>query len=213
MRRLEHQNVVFLKDAVDDFVAYHIVLEYCPGGELYYKLLSQRKFSEHVSGIVMVQILEAVHYIHMQGLCHRDVKLENFVFLRDGPVENNVLKLIDFGLAVRCGPEDRLREKVGTPNYAAPEVLNGPHYNQKVDEWSCGVIMYAMLSGKLPFGAKHSQQVLSKVRAAEFDFAHVAWTLVTSEAQSLIRGLLTKNVEDRLTALQALDDVWFGCAI
>lgn len=209
LQRLNHCNVVGFKAAFEDDVSFQLVLEYCQGGDLLERLGREKTFSEMACRTLMAQVLDVVSYIHAKSICHRDVKLENLCLLRNGRLEGNSLKLIDFGLALECGPNDRISGKVGTPQYAAPELLRGQRYGHEIDEWACGVTMFAMLSGRFPFG-NQTQQVIRRVKGAQFDFSNSAWCAITTEAQSLIRRLLTKDVNNRFTAHEAVNDEWFN---
>jgi len=156
---------------------------------------------------VMKQMIGAIYYLHSNCICHRDLKPENFLFQTKDPIEKNLLKLIDFGLAAEYKPGQTLKTKSGTPYYVAPQVLAGT-YNELCDLWSCGVIMYVLLCGYPPFLADTDPQVLALVKRGSFAFKREDWCQVSDDAKQLIQQMLKMNPKDRCTAEQALKHVW-----
>merc|ERR1711976_219492 len=124
--------------------------------------------------------------MHGSGIVHRDLKPENFLLLNKGPIENNIIKIIDFGLSTSWSPGQILRSKVGTPYYVAPEVLSGAYCNL-CDLWSCGVIMYILLVGYPPFQGQTDKEVFAKIRTGQVHFQQTDWRFTSSHAQDLIR--------------------------
>ncbi|CAE8605556.1 unnamed protein product, partial [Polarella glacialis] len=123
------------------------------------------KVSESDAAIIMQQMFRAVNYMHEAGVCHRDIKPENFLFTQKGvPIKSNTLKIVDFGIAaVFEARKASFTSRLGTPFYVAPEVLaRGARYNEKADLWSCGVILYVLLSGQLPFKGHDDPATLAK---------------------------------------------------
>lgn len=147
----------------------YLLLEYCSGGELYDRLHDQpsRRYTEPEAARLVFKMLSAIAYCHRQGVSHRDLKLENFIFVTKSP--DSDLKLIDFGLSKKYGSSiRRMSTMVGTPYYMAPEVVTGKDsgYTQACDVWSIGVITYMLLSGTPPFKGESDHQVLQSVRVA-----------------------------------------------
>jgi len=207
MRILDHPNIVRLYETFEDATTVQLVLELCGGGELFHAITKVKRFPERETAIIMDQMLRAVHYMHTLHICHRDLKPENFLFMTTQPIEDNVLKLIDFGLSCRCKPPEVLREVVGTASYVAPQVLMRK-YDKQVDLWSCGIIMYIMLCGHPPFRGKNQAELLLKVRDGSFVFDAKVWRTVTRGAKNLITMLLKRDPEERHTAEKALTDPW-----
>lgn len=128
-------------------------MEYCEGGSLFdrtnYLLSKNKSFTADQSAEILRQILIGLSYAHANKICHRDIKLENILFLKND--ENDLrLKIIDFGLSENFSQKKRLKEKHGTSYYVSPEVLKG-NYDERCDIWSCGVLLYVMLIGNFPF--------------------------------------------------------------
>lgn len=209
MKMTDHPNIVKLFETFEDKKHMHLVLELCAGGDLYQHLKSRgQPYTEHQAGLIMEQVLRPVFYLHEhKDICHRDIKLENFLWLSQAPVEENTLKLADFGLSCSYEPGKVLQMKVGTMKYASPQVLDG-NYDQSADVWSCGVIMYILLSFDAPFPGKNDAEVAQRVKKGNYAFKDAAWANVSDDARDLIRKLLKYQPFDRSTAAQALDHSW-----
>eukprot|EP00421_Protoceratium_reticulatum_P068336 CAMPEP_0168415366 /NCGR_PEP_ID=MMETSP0228-20121227/30197_1 /TAXON_ID=133427 /ORGANISM="Protoceratium reticulatum, Strain CCCM 535 (=CCMP 1889)" /LENGTH=457 /DNA_ID=CAMNT_0008429177 /DNA_START=9 /DNA_END=1379 /DNA_ORIENTATION=- len=207
MKMIDHPNIIKLVETFETKTHMYLVMELCTGGDLYQRLSSEGPFPEAGAAVIMQQILRPVCYMHQQRVCHRDVKPENFLFLTDGPVEENTLKIIDFGLSCTLEPDRLLSTKLGTPRYSSPQVLAGS-YDEGCDLWSCGVIMYVLLSGQPPFGGRNDAEVMQSVRRGNYAFSGPLWRGVSEDAKDLIRSLLKYQPQDRLTAERALAHGW-----
>mmetsp|Transcript_29938 Transcript_29938/g.79375 ORF Transcript_29938/g.79375 Transcript_29938/m.79375 type:complete len:543 (-) Transcript_29938:102-1730(-) len=207
---LDHPNINKLYQTFEDRRCIYLVLELCQGGELFDRIIEEGHLSERHAAIIMQQVFRAVHYMHDKGVCHRDMKPENFLFQHKAPIEGNTLKLIDFGIAHTFRkPTDTFSTKTGTPYYVAPEVLaHWSNYGKEVDMWACGVIMYVLLSGRLPFKGRDEEATLKAVTSAKFVFPPEKFGKVSNEAKNLIKFLLAKNPTERATSGQALQDTW-----
>eukprot|EP00929_Paragymnodinium_shiwhaense_P034288 TRINITY_DN1867_c0_g1_i1.p1 TRINITY_DN1867_c0_g1~~TRINITY_DN1867_c0_g1_i1.p1 ORF type:complete len:543 (-),score=174.27 TRINITY_DN1867_c0_g1_i1:351-1979(-) len=210
MARCDHPNIVKFFQSFEDEDCYYLVLEICEGKELFDRIVEEKSFSEPLAATVMQQIFRATAYIHNAGVCHRDIKPENFLFQTAAPVLKNTLKMIDFGIAKLFDPpKAAFKTKVGTPQYVAPEVLGQFfRYGVECDVWSCGVVMYVLLAGALPFPGRNDHEVLQKVKAAQPNLHSSKWTDISEAAKELIRKLLKKEPTRRLTATQALQEGW-----
>ena len=141
---------------------------------------------------------------------HRDLKPENLLLDQKGKVGGHVhIKLIDFGTSTLFSPKQKANGKFGTPYYIAPEILIRDTYTEKIDLWSAGVIMYIILCGYPPFNGSSDNAVLKGVLAGDFDFPQEDWEQVSEEAKDLIRKMLTKNEDARISAKEALQHKWF----
>ncbi|XP_053561949.1 hormonally up-regulated neu tumor-associated kinase [Bombina bombina] len=146
---IRHPNITQLLDILETENSYYLVMELCSGGNLMHKIYEQKRLEEHEARKYIRQLILAVEHLHRAGVVHRDLKIENLLL-----DENNNIKLIDFGLsncASILGYTDPFSTQCGSPAYAAPELLARKKYGPKVDVWSIGVNMYAMLTGTLPF--------------------------------------------------------------
>lgn len=159
LKSMDHPNIIKLFETFEDRARIYLVMELCDGGELFDRIIQAGHFTEQNAAVVMQQMLSAVFYMHRNLVCHRDLKPENFLFASKGPIDKSVLKLIDFGLSTRFkqGGGPSLCTKAGTPYYVAPQVLQGK-YDLACDIWSCGVIMFTMMTGYPPFYGKMTKR-------------------------------------------------------
>jgi len=207
MKVLDHPNIIKLYENFEDHRNIYLVMELCSGGELFDRIADADHFTEVQAAVVMQQIFKAIHYMHLSLIAHRDLKPENFLLQRAGPIENCIIKVIDFGLSTRFHTGQILTTKAGTPYYVAPEVLAGK-YDQLCDTWSCGVIQFVLLCGYPPFWGDSDSAVLQKVRKAKFSFDDDDWKYISEDAKNLIRELLKLDVKERYTAEKTLDHPW-----
>jgi 5'-AMP-activated protein kinase catalytic alpha subunit len=136
-------------------------MEYAEGGELFDYILKKKRLDEKEAVFFMQQILSGVEYIHKNGIVHRDLKPENLLL-----DHNKNIKIVDFGLSNQYKPNERLKTACGSPCYAAPEMIAGKKYEcLGVDIWSCGIILYAMLCGFLPFEDPNTNKLYKKIMA------------------------------------------------
>jgi len=153
------------------------------------------------------QIGIAIKYLHSYGIVHRDLKLEN-VMMSDN-TEASVPKLVDFGLAKMIGPNEKADEPFGTLGYVAPEVLRKEPYSFSCDLWSYGCIIYALLSGSLPFDHESQKETIRMTLDNKLEFDLPSWNNVSETCKSLIKSLLDKDPQKRITLEAALNHDWF----
>eukprot|EP00927_Polykrikos_kofoidii_P049399 TRINITY_DN43461_c0_g1_i2.p1 TRINITY_DN43461_c0_g1~~TRINITY_DN43461_c0_g1_i2.p1 ORF type:complete len:506 (+),score=106.23 TRINITY_DN43461_c0_g1_i2:274-1791(+) len=207
MKVLDHPKIIKLYETIEGDGQIYMVMELCEGGELFDRIIENKRFGEHQAALMMRQMISAVNYLHCSDICHRDLKPENFIFASNDAIETAHLKLIDFGLSCRCKDTDVLTTLAGTYFYMAPEVFRR-WYNKASDVWSIGVIMYVMLSGVPPFAGATDAETQAKVLAGEFSFLPKDWARVSSAAKQLIRLMLTYEAPDRITAAKVHDHSW-----
>lgn len=147
------------------------IIRYVEGGELFDELQRRTVLSEEVAAVVMRQLLSCVLYCHNKKIMHRDLKPEN-ILIDSFSSTNIYIKLIDFGAAEHFFTKGVYKPTMGTPYYIAPEVLMN-NYNELCDVWSCGVILYIMLSGKPPFNGESSDDIMRSVKKAHFTFERI----------------------------------------
>lgn len=174
MKVVRHPNIVQLREVLASKSKIFIVLELVTGGELFDQIVKEGKFTEDKARYYFRQLVHGLEYCNSKGVCHRDLKPENL--LLDG---NNDLKISDFGLsALYTGGDEEtasrttlLHTTCGTPNYVAPEVLEDNGYDgRSADIWSCGVILYVLLAGFLPFDEQTMPQLFEKIQSASYQF-------------------------------------------
>jgi len=207
---LDHPNIIKLYSVYEDEKAYHLVTEYCSGGELFTSIVEKGHYLESDAARLMSKIFLAVNNLHANNIVHRDLKPENFLF--ESNEAGAELKLIDFGLSNKFFDKFQFMEMhsmVGTPSYVAPEVIKGS-YGRKCDVWSAGVIMYTMLSGCLPFTGNSTNEVLEKVLQGNVSYSGEIWSQISAEAKDLLRHILVLNAKQRFSAEKVLEHKWFS---
>ena len=209
LKNLDHPNIIKVYEFYQSEKYVYIINELCTGGELFDKIVDVKHFSESVACNIMRQLFSAVSYCHENGVIHRDLKPENILIESSEEKDKEFfhIKVIDFGTC-EILKKKKLTEQIGTSFYIAPEVLkNG--YNEKCDLWSCGVILYILLCGSPPFYGKNEKEIFKKILDGNFTFRHKIWNKISSEAKNLVLKLLQVNPVKRISAKQALEDVWF----
>ena len=207
LSKVDHPHIMKVYELYETSDRYYIVSELLTGGELFDYIIKSKHVSEALAARVMYQLFGAVCYLHQQGIVHRDLKPENLLLEappKDSPIN---IKLIDFGTSCLISSAEKLRQKLGTPFYMAPEVLKGK-YTEKCDLWSCGVILYLLLSGSLPFNSTNEADLLELVQSGTIEFPTSRWKGISEAAKDLIRALLIRDYEHRFSAVQALQCSW-----
>jgi calcium/calmodulin-dependent protein kinase I len=141
LSQLDHPNVVKIYEIFDEDDCIYLVLELLAGGELFDRIVEKEHYSEKEAADTIRPVVDAIRYCHSLGIIHRDLKPENLLYLTTE--DNSIIKVTDFGLA-RFVENELATTACGTPNYVAPEIINGQGYNKEVDYWSIGVIIYIM---------------------------------------------------------------------
>ncbi|KAI3760737.1 hypothetical protein L1987_51136 [Smallanthus sonchifolius] len=202
MKLVRHPNVVRLHEVLASRTKIYIILEFITGGELFDKIVHHGRLSEAESRRYFQQLIDGVEYCHSKGVYHRDLKPENLLLDSQGN-----LKISDFGLsALPAEGVSILRTTCGTPNYVAPEVLSHKGYNGALaDVWSCGVILYVLIAGYLPFDEMDLTTLYDKINKAAFSCP--SWFPVG--AKSLIHRILDPNPETRICIEEIKNDEWF----
>ena len=206
LKQLDHPNIIKIFEVYKNKNKLFIVTEFCEGGELFDRILTMSRFSENTAAKYMLDIVSAVMHCHNCEIIHRDLKPENFLF--ESKSEEGHLKLIDFGCSrLLNNTQKKMKKLVGTLFYMAPELLE-QSYDKKIDVWSLGVILYAMLSGSVPFIGKTTEEIRTSIMHSPLTFTLGCWTGVTEEAKFLIRKMLEKKPENRYSIEQVFNDEW-----
>ena len=209
LRKLDHPNIVKITDFYNLKYEYNIVTEYCKEGELFDEIKKNAPFSEALAGWYMKQIIQAVSYVHSNNIIHRDLKPENILISKKSKNDYHQIKIIDFGTATVFNKEKREHALIGSAYYIAPEVLS-KNYTEKCDLWSCGVIMYILLTGRPPFNGKTEEEIMSKIKLGQFDLDKYPCGVISKEAKDLIKKLLEIKPNLRISAEEALKHNWFN---
>jgi len=236
MRQLDHPNVVKLVDFTESRQYYYIVLELCPGGELFHQIVRLTYFSEDLSRHVIVQVAQALEYLHEEaGVVHRDIKPENLLFYPTpfvptknpkprGPDDEDKadegefipgvgaggigqIKIADFGLS-KVIWDSQTMTPCGTVGYTAPEIVKDERYSKSVDMWALGCVLYTLLCGFPPFYDESIQVLTEKVARGQYTFLSPWWDDISKSAQDLVSHLLTVDPEKRYDIKQFLNHPW-----
>ncbi|KAM6940980.1 maternal embryonic leucine zipper kinase [Lycodopsis pacificus] len=202
MKNLSHQHVCRLYQVIETSTQIFMVLEYCPGGELFDYIIAKDRLSEEETRVFFRQIVSAMAYVHSQGYAHRDLKPENLLI-----DEDHNLKLIDFGLCAKPkgGLGYELMTCCGSPAYAAPELIQGKAYiGSEADVWSMGVLLFALLCGYLPFDDDNCMVLYRKITRGTYD--NPQW--LSPGSVLLLNQMMQVDPKRRLTVRQLLDHPW-----
>ncbi|CAJ1811004.1 unnamed protein product [Sphenostylis stenocarpa] len=205
MRRLRHSNIVDLFEVLATKTKIYFVMEFAGGGELFHEVARKGRLAENAARFYFRQLISAVKHCHSRGVFHRDLKLDNLLL-----DENGSLKVSDFGLSAVTGqirPDGLLHTVCGTPTYVAPEILVKRGYDgAKVDLWSCGVVLFALTAGYLPFNDYNITVLYRKIYRGQFRFPR--W--MSTDLRFLLSRLLDTNPETRITVDDIYQDTWFN---
>ena len=196
-----HPHIIRLYEVIDTPTDIFLVIEYVSGGELFDYIVSKGRLSADEARNFFHQIISGVEYCHFQKIVHRDLKPENLL------LDSNLnIKIADFGLSNLMRDGDFLRTSCGSPNYAAPEVISGHLYaGPEVDVWSCGVILYALLCGSLPFDDESIPNLFKKIKSGMYSMP----THLSQLAKNLIPRMLEVDPMKRITIPEIRMHPWF----
>ena len=200
MRMIQHQGIVKIVEAFKSSKQVHIVLEYFKGMALahFLKMRTGKRIPEDDAKVVFGQIVQAVSYLHEEGIAHRDIKLDNILVNPEMQV-----KIIDFGFS--SFNELASKSFCGTPNYMAPEIIMRKEYvPAKVDVWALGVVLFVMLSGTFPFKGITDKDLFSSIREGLKEIPDV----IPISAKLLISKMMAFNPNKRPAASDILKDSW-----
>ncbi|EJS42966.1 hsl1p [Saccharomyces arboricola H-6] len=198
MKLISHPNVMALFEVWENKSELYLVLEYVDGGELFDYLVSKGKLPEREAIHYFKQIVEGVSYCHSFNICHRDLKPENLLLDK----KDRKIKIADFGMAALELPNKLLKTSCGSPHYASPEIVMGrPYHGGPSDVWSCGIVLFALLTGHLPFNDDNIKKLLLKVQSGKYQMP----MSLSAEARDLISKILVIDPEKRITTQDILN--------
>ncbi|XP_056134498.1 serine/threonine-protein kinase BRSK2-like [Lampris incognitus] len=201
LKLIEHPHVLKLHDVYENKKYLYLVLEHVSGGELFDYLVKKGRLTPKEARKFFRQIISALDFCHSHSICHRDLKPENLLL-----DEKNNIRIADFGMASLQVGDSLLETSCGSPHYACPEVIRGEKYDgRKADAWSCGVILFALLVGALPFDDDNLRNLLEKVKLGVFHMPH----FIPPDCQNLLRGMIEVDATKRLTLEQIQKHTWY----
>eukprot|EP00168_Porphyra_purpurea_P021236 TRINITY_DN936_c0_g1_i14.p1 TRINITY_DN936_c0_g1~~TRINITY_DN936_c0_g1_i14.p1 ORF type:complete len:404 (+),score=167.49 TRINITY_DN936_c0_g1_i14:134-1213(+) len=208
MKALNHQNIVNLREVLASKSKLYIVMDLVRGGELFDTIERQGELDEALARKYFQQLVDGIHYCHRRGVCHRDLKPENLLVDEDG-----ALKITDFGVSsmrggAGGGASDLLYTACGTPYYCAPEIISGAeegYSGVKIDAWSCGIILYLLVTGELPFLHDDMPRLYELINGCKVPYP--PW--MGGDVKDLISRLLVKDPARRYALEDVKKHVWF----
>lgn len=206
MRSLKHKHIVRMHEVLSSESKLYIVMDYIRGGELFHHLEKNGRVDESRARMYFQQLVDGVDFCHRSGVAHRDLKPENLLLDDNGDIQ-----ITDFGFSSMRGIDvnaDLLHTQCGTPDYCAPEIIESSpkgYSGAKVDAWSCGIILYALLAGRLPFVEQDTEKLYDLILACNVKYPD--W--ITPEARHLLEHLLVRNPAKRFGLQQVKSHPWF----
>ena len=217
MKMCLHDNVVRILDHYESSNTIYIIMEYLQGGNLndYLENIDPSAVTEDFAAFVVRQICWGLKYLHSYGVVHRDLKPDNIMICQKDiqltASHFSCIKIMDFGLSKILGKNERASEGYGTLSFVAPEVLTRNPYGRPIDVWSVGIIIYYMVSGLLPFDDEQDDEevIAKRIVFSELKFPSKQFSKRSPELKSLVKSLLVKSQEKRVTIEDALEHDWF----
>ncbi|CAI2368560.1 unnamed protein product [Moneuplotes crassus] len=203
LKSVRHPSVIQLYEIVETQNQLYLIMEYAEGGELFDLIVDRHRLSEDLACKFFRSLIFGMKYIHSLNICHRDLKPENLLLDL-----NRDLKIVDFGLSnvYEVKGRDTLKTACGSPCYAAPEMIAGQSYHgDKVDVWSVGIVLYAMVCGYLPFEDPVTKKLYKKILSADYKIPKY----VSSSVRDLITKILNTNPDERYTIGEIMEHPWF----
>ena len=212
LKKLSHPNIVRIYEFYESKNNFYLINEYCDGGELY-NYINKSTLNEQQLSVLFYQVFSGLCYLHENNILHRDMKPENILISKKekdlyNDEEYFWIQIIDFGTAKIFEHDKKLKSIVGSAYYIAPEVLN-QDYNEKCDTWSVGVILYMFITGRAPFGGQSNKEIINAIKTQTLDVNNEKLLKASPEVRDLIIGLLKNDTNERLSAKQALNHIWF----
>uniref|UniRef100_A0A4X2L9E1 Myosin light chain kinase 2, skeletal/cardiac muscle n=1 Tax=Vombatus ursinus TaxID=29139 RepID=A0A4X2L9E1_VOMUR len=208
MNQLNHQNLIQLYAAIETSHEIILFMEFVEGGELFERIVDEDYQLTEVDTMVFVrQICDGILFMHKMRVLHLDLKPENILCVS---TTGHMVKIIDFGLARRYNPKEKLKVNFGTPEFLSPEVVNYDQISDKTDMWSMGVITYMLLSGLSPFLGDDDTETLNNVLAANWYFDEETFETISEEAKDFVSKLIIKTPRERMSAAQCLAHPWLN---
>ena len=202
LKQVNHHNIIKLYSIIEDMSKIYIIQEYIYGSELFEYIKNNRKLSEKEACLFYQQIISGIEYLHNLGIAHRDLKPENILL-----TNSKVLKIIDFGLSILYSKNDLLKTQCGSPCYAPPEMIEGKSYKGlPADIWSSGIILFLMLTGRLPFNELTNKKLYNKILNGKYHIPQY----ISEEANNLIKRILENNPKKRIKLNEIKEHPWFN---
>ncbi|EFN59416.1 hypothetical protein CHLNCDRAFT_137935 [Chlorella variabilis] len=196
----------------DEDGSIELVMDLMEGGELFDHIATSPQLREHDARAIFRQVAEGVAHLHALGIAHRDLKPQNLMYVSAD--EGAQVKIMDYDLArVNYAPDWEGATPCGTIHYMAPEIVQHRRYSLAVDMWSLGVILFILLTGRMPFDGKNQEAIAEAIEAGRYCMDPQLWSGVSEDAKDLVRSLLQQDPQQRLTAEQVLQHPWLSAEL
>ena len=209
LKLCQHPNILKLYDIIENNEKIYIITELIEGVDLF-TYLENKNFDleESICNMIIKKLSSALFYLNIFGIVHRDIKPENILLTNNS--KNYNIKLIDFGLGIILGPNEKSEQPFGTVSYVAPEVLSGKKYDKSVDIWSLGILSYLLLVGRLPFNdSNDDENEIARQTINEPPlFIEKKWTIISNEAKDFVIKCLEKDPKNRMNINEILNHKW-----
>lgn len=210
---ISHPNIVRTYDIFDTRDQIYLVMDFVEGGDFFDYMMKKARLNEDVAKHAMWQMLQGIDYLHANNIVHRDIKPENILVTEVNPL---TIQLTDFGFAnfvdpTSCAPSTDMKSVVGTGCYMAPEIIDSRGHGKPVDIFASGVVMYRILSGKLPFRGLTIRECYKQAMMGRVQFIGKEWKEISDAGKTLCRRMLDADPEKRPSSADALGDAWFQC--
>lgn len=212
MKSVIHPNLIRLEEVFESKKKLYLITELCEAGELSKIIKKEGPIPEHISKIIMRQIVSAISYLHKNDIVHRDLKLENILLKEFDPdQEIYYIKITDFGLSSQrstAGTDSMFEDYCGTPLYMAPEIIENLPYSQLCDVWALGIIMFILLTSHSPFSTD-SNQLREQIKRADIDTLSKYYIKLSPEAKHCLQRMIKVNPAHRITSSELFEHPWF----
>lgn len=213
MKSVIHPNLIKLEEVFESKKKLYLITELCEAGELAKWIKKQGSIPEHISKIIMRQIVDAISYLHKNDIVHRDLKLENILLKEFDPSsEIFYIKITDFGLSSQretAGTESMFEDYCGTPLYMAPEIIENLPYSQLCDVWALGIIMFILLTSHSPFSSESESKLREQIKRADIDTYSKNYIKLSPEAKHCLQRMIKVNPAHRITSSELFEHPWF----
>mmetsp|Transcript_2705 Transcript_2705/g.2852 ORF Transcript_2705/g.2852 Transcript_2705/m.2852 type:complete len:650 (-) Transcript_2705:365-2314(-) len=201
LKLIRHPNIIQLYEIIETPKQLYLIMEFAEGGELFDYIVAHKRVKEKDAARFLAQLIGGIEYLHKLNIVHRDLKPENLLL-----DNNNNIKIVDFGLSNTYKPGELLKTACGSPCYAAPEMIAGKKYHGlQVDIWSCGVILFAMVCGYLPFEDPNTSNLYKKILGGDYHLPK----FVSAEGRDIIKSILTTDPNKRITIEGIRKHPWY----
>ncbi len=202
-------NIIKIFDVFEDTQKILIVMEYIEAGHMYSWIKENQMANEGTIKVFFAKICQSIQFLHNRGIVHRDIKLENILLQPTAPFGILEPKLIDFGLSAVVTTDEWLLENCGSLAFCSPEIVSNHPHSLSTDVWSLGIVLYTMLTKRMPFVTTTWDQTVFNIVSKPINFNQPCWSGITNLAKDLVYRMLIKDPQGRINIHQVVSHPWF----